>query len=306
MNPLDNNSPFNGPLTPHQFRQNQVNTAQIHNEGQTAAKSSSTIRYAPLIIAGLALLVLPLTIWQVNTQQDIRQRAAERREVPVTTNILAKFDGVNITDTDVDLEYTKQQNATAYTVTPTGLKQKILDDVIRKKIIEKEAIVRNITVTEAEIDSKITILNKIDTSLAKNRKMVKDLILEEKVAALVANAKVVNIVFSQNSTPQTESFFEIIRSEAVKQKSLLASAIPYAKQSRDVNIIENTAATSSYFLFTPEAGDSVFELETGELSELIESKDRFLIVEVLSETLGEYADFEDFIQEKKSQQVQIL
>src|SRR3989344_6483360 len=118
MNPLNNNSPFNGPLTPHNFRQNQTNNAQPEEGVQNEVKSSSPARFAPLVIAGLALLVLPLTIWQINTQQDIRQRASERQQAPVSSTVLAKFDGMNITDTDVDLEYTKQQNATSYLATP--------------------------------------------------------------------------------------------------------------------------------------------------------------------------------------------
>lgn len=304
MNPLDNNSPFNGPLTPHHFRQK--NDSAKNGPQATTTTKFAPIKYAPIAIAGLALLVLPLTVWQINTQQDIRQRASEGRQTPVVSNVIAKFNGADITDADIDLEYTKQQGATVYTVTPSGLKEDILNDVIRKKIIEKEANARNIAITDTEIENKISILKNIAPTTAGNRELVNDLLLEEKLAALVANAVILNLVISSSNSAQEESFFQLIRNEALEQESLLTVAVPYARQSRNLTVIENTAVTTSHMLLSPEASEIIFSLEVTEISEIIQSNERLIIAEVLSTTLGEYENFEDFINEKKLQEVQIL
>lgn len=306
MNPLNNNSPFNGPLTPHNFRQNQASTTPINSGAQSTAKSSSTIRYAPLVIAGLALLVLPLTIWQVNTQQDIRQRASERKEIPVASNILARVSGVEITDTDVDLEYTKQQNATSYLATPTSLKSQVLNDLIEQKIIQEEAKKRGITITDNELKYATDVLKDLNSPFAKNPEYIKDLVLRHKLAGLIANTLVLNIAFSNSNTPQTVSFFETIREQAVDEGSLLAAAIPYARQSKDVNIVENVALAQDSYLFTPDASELVFSLEPKELSDIIEDNEKIFIVEVISETLGEYETLEEFLEKEKSTKVQIL
>ena len=306
MNPLNNNSPFNGPLTPHNFRQNQTNNAQAEEGAQREAKSSSPTRFAPLVIAGLALLVLPLTIWQINTQQDIRQRASERQQTPVNSTVLAKFDGVDITDTDVDLEYTKQQNATSYLATPSSLKKTVLNDLIELKIIQKEAKARGISVSNEELNYAKSILRNLNSPLSQNAEAVRDLVLRHKLAALLANTLVLNVVISNSNTPQAISFFETIREQALADGSLVAAATPYSKQSRDLTIIENVGLAQDNYLFTPETSELVFSLEPNDLSEVLEDSTRLFIVEVISETLGEYATLEEFLEQEKSTKVQIL
>lgn len=302
MNPIDRNSPFNGPLTPRQFRQS-FNSAPTA-EQKTTRSLASPIRYAPLAIAGLALLVLPITIWQINTQQDIRQRASEIKQEQ-TQNIVAMYGDERITDSDIDEEYTKQQNATTYMVAPTALREQILNDLIRKKIIEKEAKTRGITASNEDISEKIKILENLDPLLASNREAVKDMALEDKLAAALSDTKIVNIVFSSSSSAGIESFLELIRNEATEKDSLVAAATPYSRQSQDVYIIENVRVARDSYLLPTEISDQVFLLEPSDLSEILPNKDKLFIYEIISQDTGEYRSLEEFIAEKKSE-VKIL
>ncbi len=302
MNPIDRNSPFNGPLTPRQFRQS-FNSAPAA-EQKTTRSLASPIRYAPLAIAGLALLVLPITIWQINTQQDIRQRASEIKQEQ-TQNIVAMYGEERITDSDIDEEYTKQQNATTYMVAPTALREQILNDLIRKKIIEKEAKTRGITASNEDISEKIKILENLDPLLASNREAVKDMALEDKLAAALSDTKIVNIVFSSSSSAGIESFLELIRNEATEKDSLVAAATPYSRQSQDVYIIENVRVARDSYLLPTEISDQVFLLEPLDLSEILPNKDKLFIYEIISQDTGEYRSLEEFIAEKKSE-VKIL
>lgn len=304
MNPIDRNSPFNGPLTPHNFKQSTNSASQAQQEA-TAKSMALPIRYAPLAIAGLALLVLPITIWQINTQQDIRQRASEIRQEQTPQNIVATYGDERITDSDIDEEYTKQQNATTYMVAPTALREQILNDLIRKKIIEKEAAARKISISEQDINEKIEMLEKLDPLLASNREIIKDIVLEDKLAAMLADTKIVNIVFSSSSSAGVESFLELIRDEAVEQDGLVAAATPYARQSQDVYIIENARVARNSYLLPSEISDEVFLLEPSDLSEILPNKDKLFIYEIISQDSGEYITLDEFIDEKKSE-VKIL
>jgi len=102
------------------------------------------------------------------------------------------------------------------------------------------------------------------------------------------------------------SFFETIREQALADDSLVAAATPYSKQSRDLTIIENVGLAQDNYLFTPETSELVFSLEPNDLSEVLEDSTRLFIVEVISETLGEYATLEEFLEQEKSTKVQIL
>ena len=302
MNPLDNNSPFNGPLTPHNFRQNKSQG----EEKQTTTRSLRPVRYAPLVIAGLALLVLPLTIWQINTQQDIRQRASEQQAATSTESSLATINGEPITTTDVDLEYTKQQNATAYTVTPSTLKSQILNDVIENKIIQAEAKRLGITVGENDLSYALKILEGLESPFKGNTEVAKDLVLRHKLSGLIANSLIVNAVYSNIDTPQAVSFFETIREQAVENENLIAAATPYATQSRDVNVIENAPLGMDNYLFSPEVSKEIFILKPNEISGVIEDNGKIFIVQVISETLGDYESLGDFLEEKRASDVRIF
>ncbi len=307
MNPLSNNSSFNGPLTPHHFRTNQnLNQGQAEGPGEVSSKSSSKIRYVPLVIAGLALLILPITVWQINTQQDIRQRASEQKQQPREALTLARVGDEVITETDVDFEYANQQNATSYLATPTALKSQILNALVRKKVIANLANERNITVTEDEIESKIKMLKSFNQNLKPNRSLVSDIVLEEKLALTISPSVIANIAFSNNASVQTQSFFKIIRTQSASGNSLLEIARPYSTQSRDVKLLENIPVAQNSDMFTPEVLQKVFDLEVGDISDVFQDKNRFFIVEAINKTAGEGESFENYIEQQISQQAQIL
>ena len=302
MNPIDQNSPFNGPLTPHQFKyKNDNNPAQPENKS-----NASKARYAPLIIAGLALLILPVTIWEINTRQDIRQRASEQEPQPEVQKVIAKYKEKEITEIDVDEEYTRQQNATVYTVAPAAIRKNILDNLIMRLIIENEAKTRSISVSDEEIEEKIALLKNLDPQKALNNNIVKDLILKEKLEAYVSGFRTANIVFSNDNTEQSESFFETILDDATENEDLLAAAKPYAARSRDVNILKDATITLNSHILSSEAASMVFELEQDEISDLITINDRFFIFEMISENNGESKNFKDFIEEKIAEEVTYL
>lgn len=304
MNPIDQNSSFNGPLTPHRFKNSHHPSSQNTQGGQKSNNNSIT-RFVPLAIAGIALLILPITIWQINTQQDIRQQASTPDELPQQT-IIARFNNEAITESDIDQEYTKQQNATTYTVAPSSLRSQLLNDVIKKKIILKEANEREIIVSEEEVDERIKILSYLGNTAATNRQLIKEHLLEEKLAVQIADSKNVNIIFSDNNLPQTRSFLELIREDAIDQGSVINAAEPFVRQSRDIYLYQDVSLTHNNPFFTPTVSVEVFELGSNEISEIIEDNNRFFIVEIVSETSGEYRTLEDFIQEQKDTLVQLI
>lgn len=301
MNPIDNNSPFNGPLTPHRFRQKSSENTQALPK----TRAPKAVMYAPLAIAGLALLVLPLTIWQINTQQDIRQRASENQTPPVSSEIVAIIDGENITTTDLDLEYARQQGANTYLAAPSALKEQLLNDLIERKIIEAEAENRNITVTNAEVEATKKIIVDFDPLLASNTNSVTDIVRRHKVAALLVDSRILNIVFSSSDSAQSLSFMELILDQAEENGSLVETAAPYVNQSRDIKLLQNIAFPRQNYIFTTDNSETVFSLEEEELSPIISNNGKLFIVQVLSETLGEYRTMKDFLDEKK-EQVRIL
>lgn len=301
MNPIDNNSPFNGPLTPHSFRHHSNQNAQPLPK----TKAPKAIMYAPIAIAGLALLVLPLTISQINTQQDIRQRASQGQNPPAQTEIVAIVNGENVTLTDVDLEYTRQQGANTYLPVPSALKEEVLNSLIERKIIEMEAEKRGITVSDNEVTATKEIVADFDPILASNTNAITDIIRRHKLAGLLADSRVLNVAYSSTDSAQSLSFMELIREQAENDGNLIAAALPYSRQSNDVSIIENVAFTQDNYLFTPDNTQEVFELETNEISPVISDNGKLFIVELLTETLGEYRSLNDFLEERKSQ-VQIL
>lgn len=300
MNPLDPNSSFNGPLTPRQYRQN--NNGSIPNANGT--KTASTKRFVPLVLAGIALLILPVTIWQINTQQDIRQQASQN--LPTEQKAIAKIGSDLITEEDVDLEYTKQQNSKTFIATPTSLKSQVLDDLIKKKLILAEAGRRNINVSEEEVNARVKLLKSLVDSENVNADIVFDTLLEEKVAAAVSPSTQANVAYSNNNSAPTLSFFETIRSGAVDEESLLTAADPFAKQSNDVMIINNLLIPSNSTLFSASANLDISNLEEGEISEIIEDNNRFFIVEAVEKNSGEYDSFADFLADKRSGSVEIL
>jgi len=302
MNPIDQNSPFNGPLTPHQFKYKNENNPTEPN----SKPGTSRVKYAPLIIAGLALLVLPVTIWQINSQQDLRQRASQQEPQPEEQNIIAKYKNKEITESNIDEEYTRQQNATVYTVAPAAIRKNVLNDLITRMIIEDEAKVRSISVSDEEIEAESKILEKLDSQKAQNKNIVKDLILKEKLEAFVSGSRTTNIVFSNNNTTQSESFFTTILDDAKENEDLLAAAKPYAARSSDVNVLEDTTLTLNSHILSSEAAATVFEMEINNISELITIKDRIFIVEVTSEKIGENKNFNDLINERIQKDVIFL
>jgi len=301
MNPLDPNSSFNGPLTPHQYRQND-NSSLIPNAN--GAKNASVTRFAPLVLAGIALLILPVTIWQINTQQDIRQQASQN--LPTEQRAIAKIGSVLITEEDVDLEYTKQQNSKTFVATPTSLKSQILDDLIKKKLILAEAGKRNINVSENEVNERIKLLQSFENNNNVNADIVFDTLLEEKVAAAVSPSTQAAVAYSNNNSAPTLSFFETIRSGAIDEKSLLTAADPFAKQSNDVMLVNNLLIPSNSTLFSDSANLDISNLEEGEISEIIEDNDRFFIIEAVEKNSGEYDSFEEFITTKRNESVELL
>lgn len=301
MNPIDNNSPFNGPLTPHRFRHSNQNTPPPLPK----TKASRAVLYAPIAIAGLALLVLPLTIAQINTQQDIRQRASEGQRPPAQSEIVAIIDGLNITASDVDLEYTRQQGANTYISAPTALREDLLNDLVERLIIEKEADARGITVSNAEVEATKKIVVDFNPNLASNTNAVTDIVRRHKLAALLVDSRILNIVFTSSDSAQEESFLELIRDQAVEDGSLVEAATPYVSQSRDVKLLQSIAFPRENYIFTVDNSQAVFSLDEDEISPIISNDGKLFVVEMLSETLGEYRTINDFLVEKKSE-VRIL
>lgn len=304
MNPLNNNSPFNGPLTPHQFRQNQSTIATTSPTGsKTGGKSFPTARYAPLILGGLALLVLPITIWQINQQQDIRQQASQ--VVPSEQRPVARVGNEFLTDEDVDLEYTKQQNATTYLATPSSLKNQILDDLINKKLIEIEARKRNISVTDEEIDEKIKMLQQFDPNSTINRELTSDMLYAEKVAVAVSPSLTVNMIHSNISNEATKSFMDTVRTQALSNENLPIAALPYSNQSNDIELYQNIVTPQNSIFFTNIGNELVSQLDPTDISEVFEDKGRLYIVEIISKKESEFDSFEQFLDTRRSENAQV-
>ncbi len=304
MNPLNNNSPFNGPLTPHQFKQNQNPSTPAAPQARAATKSFSAGRYVPLVLGGLALLVLPVTIWQINQQQDIRQQASQ--EVPAEQRPVARVGNEFLTDEDVDLEYTKQQNATTYLATPSSLKERILNDLVDKKLVQLEAKKRNITVTDDEINERINMLQDFDPDRAAiNRGLVKDMLLAEKVALVVAPSANIDMVFSDNTSESTRSFMNTIYELTERDGELATTALPYTSQSREVKLYQDITVPENSIFFTDIGNEFIHELSPNDTSEVFEDKERLYIVELSSKEDGEFTSFEQFLEKTRSENAQI-
>jgi len=299
MNPLDPNSSFNGPLTPVQYRQNRNDSKEQETNTTTAGRST---RYIPLVLGAIALLVLPITVWQINNQQDVRQRASE--QTPVQKTALVRVGEDFITDADIDLEYTKQQNATAYTTAPTALRDKILNDIIEKRLIAIEAEKRGVTVKSSEIDEKIK-ESRNQSKAPLNEQLVSEMLLAEKIASLVAPVIKGNVVYTNIVNTQTESLFETIQSNVNIRNTLVQAATPYLRQNgiqllNDKNIAERNTLMSS------ESSLKLFELDEGAISGVINNGNRLLIVQIISKTEGEYESFDAFIDAQKDKYVELL
>lgn len=298
MNPLNQNSPFNGPLTPLKYRQNSTDQTQP----ETMSPKRSYGRYVPIIIGGFALLILPVTIWQLNTQQDIRQRASEPKVVE--QKIVAKIGDVNITQNDIDAEYAKQQNSNVYIATPSNLKSKILNDLIEKKIIESEALIMSLSVSDQEIENTIELYSQLDPNLNINSN-AKEIALRTKLAEAISNTVRVNFGFSNSSTPQTLSFFNTLSETAITDSSLTEIKL-YSQRSNDVNYFENITIPISNNILDTDNTSTVFELSENDISTLLTQDDKFFIVQVIEKSEKEYSTFDEFLNLKKLEQATIF
>jgi len=299
MNPLNQNSPFNGPLTPLKYRQNSTDQTQT----ETISPKRSYGRYVPIIIGGFALLILPVTIWQLNSQQDIRQRASEPKVAE--QKIVAKIGDANITQNDIDGEYAKQQNSNVYIATPSNLKNKILNDLIEKKIIESEALKMSLNVSDQEIENTIELYSQLDPNLNVNRQKAKEITLRTKLAEAISNTVRVNFGFSNNSTPQTLSFFNTLSETAINDNNLTEIKL-YSQRSNDINYFENITIPISNNILDADNTNTVFELSENDISTLLTQNDKFFIIHVLEKNEKEFSTFDEYLEQKKLEQATIF
>ncbi len=301
MNPLQNNSPFNGPLTPTRFRA--TNPQSQHEEPPAQSSSISKARFVPIILGAIVLLALPVTIWQINSQQDLRQQASNTQ--PLTEQPIARVGNTTITKADIDREYTKQQNATTYTTAPSALQSELLDEVIRKRIITLEAEKRKITVSDQEISNKMDLLETLSRTVTVNRELAKDLVLAEKIAAIVSPSRTAHIVFSNDIEAETRSFFESLKENSLEStlSETVNSPIP---QSQNLHFLEDIMLTQSNIFLSPLQTEEVFLLEVGDVSNIFENNKRFFLIQIQDATEGEYGTFAEFLNARKAESVKLL
>lgn len=100
-----------------------------------------------IIIVILLALAVPLTLFLVSQQQDIRQRAATP-----DTSVLATFDGQPVTEQEVR-SFADQTYKTAPT-DPAELKTS-LDELIERKILDKVVQENNLQISDQEITDQL-------------------------------------------------------------------------------------------------------------------------------------------------------
>lgn len=300
MNPLDPNSSFNGPLTPARYRQGRTQTSSSSQEAPKIKNSSG--KYVPIVVGALALLILPVTLWQLNNQQTVKQQASQGdilQEKPI-----AKVGDEVITSRDVDEEYAKQQNSTSYLVTPTNLKSQILSDLIEIKIVKNEAKTRSLSVSEDEIDTKIRELKSKSPSLNPGRAYASDLALTEKLAAVISPSALSNLVISKDTSSASQDFMESILKGA-KTNGLLAQAANLGGQA-DLTLLKDAVISEKSLLLTKNTIDSALSLSDDEISSILEDGNRLVLVEIVKKNTSDYISFDEFISKKRAEMVQIL
>lgn len=156
------------------------------------------MRKVAVLFLILLVIAIPLTLYLISQQQDIRQRASEgTTEVPtpVSTSTMATIDGQPISEQDVKA-FADQAYKTVPT-DPSELKTS-LNQLIEKKILEKVVTDQNIEITDQDITNQLA---KDDLSNFSN-----DPIVRENARISVMKRKI-ELQFTKTRTAYTVGFW---------------------------------------------------------------------------------------------------
>lgn len=156
------------------------------------------MRKVAVLFLILLVIAIPLTLYLISQQQDIRQRASEgTTEVPtpVSTSTMATLDGQPISEQDVKA-FADQAYKTVPT-DPSELKTS-LNQLVEKKILEKVVTDQNIEITDQDITNQLA---KDDLSNFSN-----DPIVRENARISVMKRKI-ELQFTKTRTAYTVGFW---------------------------------------------------------------------------------------------------
>lgn len=287
MNDNVTKSSFQGPLAPKVGFGSPQNPTQL-TPPEPPKKNGGQNRILKIgVVLGIAL-ILPLTIWLVSQQQDVRQRASER-----PADAVLKVGNEYITGVDVDLRL-KNLLGSEYEENKYDpqLWQEALDSIQEEKIIEFESKKLGISVSQDEIVENGR--SSFELQQAQNT------LLKSRLSSEVVSWRLVNLVSMNVATDSSQTNYNQVYSRATdvlesiiegatNGESLLVAATNYSDADTEINVRIFMDGT-----WPKKVEEAIFNLVTAEMSEIIESDEKLTIFEIIDVNDTEYESFEQW------------
>ncbi len=251
--------------------------------------------YALLLLLALAV---PSTVLLLGQQQDIRQRASGPENV-VPQGAVKQVGTTYITNSDVDLRLQQLYGTnSAKFKDDIKVRQVILDQLIRERIIQQEAEKRGISVNEKEIEE-----SRLKGDAPQTKKIAHNLILEEKLKDKVISWKLVDyaVVFSENQDNSIKASLEKLKSEVKNGKSIKEAYDNLKSTQGFYNKMRIVESEKVYQAGTWDQiySDQLFKYNKKETTDIIEGNGSYRIAFIRDENVTQYRSFEDWYNQLK-------
>lgn len=261
------------------------------------------IKFGYALFALLAIAV-PATVLLLGQQQDIRQRASGP-ETAVPQGAIKQVGTSYITTSDVDLRIQQLYGTnSAKFKNDLAVRQKILDQLIREKVIQFEAAKQNITVTDKEIDDKAREIGFIPPF---DRTQLFNIVLEDKLKTKVISWRLIDylFVFKESTLPTNASdiarvnkSYESVKAELAKGKTM-KEAFNTAKTTsgfdRFIALNENRKVYKKDM--DGVISDAIFTYKKGQTTNIIDSKGgTYILAKILDSNDTGFTSFDDWLQ----------
>ena len=264
------------------------------------------IKFGYALFALLALAV-PATVLLLGQQQDIRQRASGPENV-IPQGAIKQVGSSYITNADVDSRLQQLYGTdSAKFKDDITIRQTILDQLIRDRVIQQEAAKQNITVTDKEIDDKA---RELGLTAPFDRTKILNTVIEAKLKnKVVAWKKIDYLITYKEAAPTSpivvsvKKILSSVKTDLDNGKSVndawQASGQATTALGKTFSVINNAIVYNDSF--NKSVSDKLFSYKSGQVTDVIDSGGGvFIVAKILDSNDSQYKTFDEWYNAAKT------
>lgn len=252
-------------------------------------------------VFALVALSVPATMLLLNQTQDIRQRASGPDNV-VPQGAVKQVGATYITASDIDfrLQILYGTNSAKFK-DDFSIRQFILDQLIREKIIQQEAAKYNIRVTDSEINDKA---HELGITLSFDKTKVFNMVLEDKLKNKVVAWRELDYLiaykeaaYNSPSVVGIKKILSVVKSDIDNGKTMKEAWTNSRDSSSTLGKTISLISQAKVYhdSFAQRLSNKIFSVKVGQTTEVLDSGGGvFVLAKILDSNNSAYNTFDDW------------